>query len=270
MELSPRAAELTSLINRVRHFCYSFLLLRTSIMCFYYICLKLEKIELFETKCYRVGGSLGRHTFTSFLMKGFPGSLTLSFLLIVGAVMSAETDFGKMMMAPSGASSSEDPNWTEALRSSKGQGETSERESTGTSSSINLQKERARPAPAPNEVASPAPVVPFPYQEDEIIGGDSVESIQRAAFEFEEKNPSFCRGHTSYNRPELKPKTYSRSRSLFSGSCLALIQKEIGWDGELGPSRIRVPPRESIPWRNSIPFFRISNRGESIPSPSLN
>nr|UYX57554.1 hypothetical protein [Nicotiana tabacum]UYX57700.1 hypothetical protein [Nicotiana tabacum] len=158
-------------------------------MCFYYICLKLDKIELFETKCYRVGGSLGGHTFTSFLMKGFPGSLTLSFLLIVGAVMSAETYFGKMMMAPSGASSSEDPNWTEALRSSKGQGETSERESTGTSSSINLQKERARPAPAPNEVASPAPVVPFPYQEDEIIGGDSVESIQQRPLSLRRKTP---------------------------------------------------------------------------------
>ncbi|KAK4345451.1 hypothetical protein RND71_035627 [Anisodus tanguticus] len=50
------------------------------------------------------------------------------------------------------------------------------------------------------------------------------------------------------------------------GEVVKLPRREIGWDGELGPSRIRVPPRESIPWRNSIPFFRISNRGESIPS----
>ncbi|XP_020209585.1 uncharacterized protein LOC109794549 [Cajanus cajan] len=67
--------------------------------------------------------------------------------------------------------SSEGPNegWTGILLGS------SESESAGTSSSVNQQG--ARPAPAQNEVAPP--VVPYPYPENEIIGGDSVEAIER-------------------------------------------------------------------------------------------
>ena len=69
----------------------------------YLLCLKLERMDWFHTLFYRVGCSLGRQTFTSFLMKvGCPGSLTLPFVLIVGAVITAETESGKMMMAPSG------------------------------------------------------------------------------------------------------------------------------------------------------------------------
>lgn len=56
--------------------------------------------------------------------------------------------------------------WTDLLGSSE--------ESGGTSSSVNQRGARQAPA---QEVAPP--VVPYPYSEDEIIGGDSVESIQR-------------------------------------------------------------------------------------------
>nr|QCQ81899.1 hypothetical protein [Ammopiptanthus mongolicus] len=68
-------------------------------------------------------------------------------------------------------SSSEGPNqgWTDLLGSS-------ERESSeDTLSSVNQQG--ARPAPAPNEAYPP--VVPYPYQSNEIIGGDCVEAIQQ-------------------------------------------------------------------------------------------
>lgn len=117
----------------------------------------------------------------------------------------------------------------------------------------------ANPVASPEEAASPPHVVPYPYQPDEVIGVCSFYPAEALS----QRPLSFCRGHTT------GPKTYSRSRSRFSGSCLALIQKEIGWDGEPGPSKIPAPPRERSPWRNSIPFVRISKGGESIPRPSL-
>lgn len=37
----------------------------------------------------------------------------------------------------------------------------------------------ANPVPSPEQAGSPAPVVPYPYQPDEVIGGDCVLAIER-------------------------------------------------------------------------------------------
>ncbi|KAG4909416.1 hypothetical protein JHK87_055532 [Glycine soja] len=101
----------------------------------------------------------------AFLKLGLAGGLVMEIIFDVRTLLiGGEFQLYPLLM------SSEGPNqgWTDLLGSS-------EIESAGTSSSVNQRG--ARPALAPNEVAPP--VVPYPYLENEIIGGHSVESIKR-------------------------------------------------------------------------------------------
>lgn len=124
-------------------------------------------------------------------------------------------------------------------------------------------------APRGNEAGpsnQPPRVVPYPYQLDEVIGGDSVQSIQRRLL-----------AKYSYTPPiGIMYLAEIEAKDLFEVKVeilriMAVLDPTGDWLGR--GARALENPRtatESIPWINSIPFFRISNRGESIPSPSLN
>lgn len=65
----------------------------------------IGSLEVFTFLMQKVGFSLGVLTFTSFLMKvGFPKSRTCCIILIMRAVMTAESESSQMMMVPSGSS----------------------------------------------------------------------------------------------------------------------------------------------------------------------
>jgi len=127
--------------------------------------MRLCSLDLFQAVFWKIAFSLGARALSFALCKlGLAGGLALAIGFAVRTLLIGGFHPYPLLV------SSEGPNqgWTDLLGSS-------ERESAGTSSSVNQQG--ARPAPAPNEVAPP--VVPYPYQENEILGGDSVESIQR-------------------------------------------------------------------------------------------
>ncbi|KAL8504589.1 hypothetical protein ACS0TY_015957 [Phlomoides rotata] len=71
------------------------------------------------------------------------------------------------MVAPSGDSLS----WGDLIRSST-EGATTSGTRTPTSTGP------TNPVSSPEEAASPPPVTPYPYQADEVIGGDSVNAIK--------------------------------------------------------------------------------------------
>nr|WJK71487.1 ATPase subunit 1 [Uncaria rhynchophylla] len=91
-------------IPKFRHILYSFLIIITFLAVFYLICLVFCSIEVFWALLSKVGFSVGGRGLYAFLLKiGCPGSLLFPFVLIVGAVMTAETESGKMI-GPSGSS----------------------------------------------------------------------------------------------------------------------------------------------------------------------
>lgn len=120
--------------------------------------------DLFKTVCFKMAFSLGGRAL-SFALRGMgsPGTLALALVgFAVKALLATEAaPYPANMVLPHGddrASSSE--SWTRLLG-----GSSSETETGGTSS---------------NQIAaSPAHVNAYPYQPDEVIGGDSVLSIQK-------------------------------------------------------------------------------------------
>ncbi|XP_061368167.1 uncharacterized protein LOC133311166 [Gastrolobium bilobum] len=117
--------------------------------------------------------SLGSRALACALSKflGFSGGLALAIVFATSANASSSwTD------ALNSHSTSSSPSLTRVLFGS------SEMETEDTGTSVNDRV--ARPVPPANPVASgeaeagPSHVVPFPYDEDEVIGGDSVLSIQ--------------------------------------------------------------------------------------------
>lgn len=170
------------------------------VLCVLAICgclsLLMGLVDLFHAG--KMGFSLGCRALSVFLMKmGCSGGLALAIAVLLKAIFTAEAapDLGSQM-ASSGAENSVS-SWRQYLRdsSSNTEGESahepsswtgalisSETETGGTGTSVNQGV--ARPVPPANPVASgeaeagPSHVVPFPYDEDEVIGGDSVQSIQ--------------------------------------------------------------------------------------------
>lgn len=144
----------------------------------YFLSIQLGEIELFRSLIYKLGGS----ALSSFLLKmGCSSSLAFGMVLIVKAVLTAEV--APNMVLPdgteagaSGATYKEDTEEIDILMESSW-----ETEDTGSS----VNQPAAGPVPPGNavasteEAASPARQDPFPYQPDEVIGGDSVLSIQR-------------------------------------------------------------------------------------------
>lgn len=91
-------------LPKLRRLFYSFLRVLALLAAFYLLCLVLSKIDVFWTVLSKVGFSVGGRAFYALILKmGCPGSLLLPFVLIVGAVMTAETESGKMI-GPSGSS----------------------------------------------------------------------------------------------------------------------------------------------------------------------
>lgn len=167
--------------RRMKHLFLSLVILLILVgMC---VCLGLGSLEVFEAYLSKMGISLGGRALSFALWKvGLPGGFALiigfwvRFLITEGA---SEIGVGPRMMdssdSDSGAASSS--SWTRALFGSI----SSETETGGTS----VNQGVARPVPPANPVASgeaeagPSHVVPFPYDDEEVIGGDSVLSIQR-------------------------------------------------------------------------------------------
>ena len=83
-----------------------FLFVATLTSILYLFCLfGIGSLEVFTFLMQKVGFSLGVLTFTSFLMKvGCSKSITCCIILIMRAVMTAESESSQMMMVPSGSS----------------------------------------------------------------------------------------------------------------------------------------------------------------------
>lgn len=146
----------------------SFLLL--TLMC-------LGSNDFFYTCLVKTGVSMACRSLSIFFIKiGCSGGLALAIAVILKAIFTAEAE---MMMAPSGSNSALFTYTSDLADDSASSGR-----SRSTASSVNqpLPGEQAMP-PAPpvmQEGANRAPpYVPYPHPVDEIIGGDSVESIQR-------------------------------------------------------------------------------------------
>ena len=153
-------------LGRFRQSFYSFLILSTLLCVCYIFFLCLGAIDVFHGLLSKAG----IQTIPS-LLKRVGCSSTLAFVIVVAlrATINGLDAESIKMMAPSGSSGS----WTYLYFPSTS--------TEGTS----VNQPAAGPVPPGNavasteEAASPARPDPFPYQPDEVIGGDSVLSIQR-------------------------------------------------------------------------------------------
>lgn len=126
---------------------------------------------------------------------GCPRNLSFLFVLIWRAFITAETESGKMMMASSGSSGApSSSSWTEDSVGLRILLESSSKTTTTEGTSVNQPEAGsvppANPIASSGEEAGPSnralPVVPYPYQRDEVIGGDSVAAIEQRLLS---KNP---------------------------------------------------------------------------------
>ena len=173
--------------------CVRYLFLATIVLFFYLLCLKLERMDWFQTLFDRVGGSLGGKAL-SFPLRGWGCSCSAGLALTVGfALQALLTGEGfTNMMAPSGGSVTtwkEDTHEIDVLLESF-----SGTEDTGSSVNqpVGPPVPPANPVASPGEEAGPSnPVRPFPYHDDDLIGGDSVRAIeQRFVERLKAKKPS--------------------------------------------------------------------------------
>lgn len=173
------------MVTRLRHFFYAVLLILSLLLLCYFLCLALGSISLFEAFFCKIFLFLGGRALSFALFKwGCSGSLALAIVFSIRTLLSGEAaPFSANMMfgANSGATWKEDTREINVLLESF-----SETEDTGSS----VNQPVAPPVPPANQVASPGPsnpVRPFPYHDADIIGGDSVLSIQERLLA---KNPS--------------------------------------------------------------------------------
>ena len=165
--------------KRIQHFLFSLIIILTLLLLCYFLCLALQSISLFEAFFCKMSLFLGGRALSFALFKlGCPGGLALTVGFSLRALLTGEGFTN--MMAPSGGSGA---TWKEDTREIDVLLESfSETEDTGSS----VNQPVAPPVPPANQVASPGeaagpsnPVRPFPYDDDDIIGGDSVLSIQQ-------------------------------------------------------------------------------------------
>lgn len=154
---------------------YSFLILFSFLCICYSVFVCLNALDLFHDLLSRMGILCAGRSLHSFLLRlGCPS--TLVFLIVFAVrtmIRGLDAESGKMM-APSGSGSS--ASWTALFYPPS----STEGESTEGESSVNQPSATpGNAALSPQEADSPPRVAPFPFQEDEIIGGDSILSIQR-------------------------------------------------------------------------------------------
>lgn len=152
-------------------------------MC-YFPCLDFGYIDPFSSIFEKTALALTRRAISLFLRKlGCSGGLSLAVLFALKALLASEVD--PKLITSSGASGGS-PSWTDLLCTSPGERETGGTPGNGSHTGAGP----ANPVASPEEAASPPPVTPYPYQADEVIGGDSVQSIQSRLLA-KDPSPSF-------------------------------------------------------------------------------
>lgn len=166
---------------------YAFLIIIFLVAVSFLLCLFFCSIGLFWALVTKVGIYVVSRSVYIFLIKmGLSGGLGLV-LGIVLALLTAEGSGSPNTMMASGSvsgsggevnphSASHSASWTSLLGGSLPETETEETRNP----SVNQPTDNAGAPPGPGEeAAGPAHYEPYPYQLDEVIGGDSVRSIQR-------------------------------------------------------------------------------------------
>ena len=145
--------------------------------------MKLGSIDLFNSLLFKIGLSLGSRVLSYALLKlGLAGGLAWVFLFVLRALFSADggVSIGNGMMPHGAAESTNSDLFTYTSDLVEDSGSSGRSRSTSTVNQP-LPGEQAMPPALPvmQEAANQAAPVPYPYPHDEILGGDSVESIQR-------------------------------------------------------------------------------------------
>ena len=152
---------------------FSTLLLFTVLALAYSFFLSIGAIDVLMGLLKKAGISVGVHALKKSC--GFGGILLSGLLTIL--IFPDSSWLSHWMASPSSATSGES-SWTRYLESS----ETRPSADTGSPSVNQLEGHPANPVASPGEAGpsnlTTAPVTPFPYLDDEIIGGDSVSSIE--------------------------------------------------------------------------------------------
>ncbi|XP_028802042.1 uncharacterized protein LOC114757208 [Neltuma alba] len=197
-----------------KHLLYSFLLLLTFLSMCCLLCLYLEQMDFFYLNISKALISLGCRALPFALWKlGLPGGLAWSIGFGARVLITKEASdiMGHQMMPAGSDSSNNSSGWTSLLGSTASgvpspsgvwthfeqdawQEANSRASSSGYSSSVNQPQrgEQAMPPAAIPVAAGEAEAGPshtFPYHEEEVIGGDSVLSIQNRLLEHN-PNPS--------------------------------------------------------------------------------
>lgn len=181
-------------VRKCRRFLSSVFILLILLGVCYSLCLILGSIDIWNALFFKFSLALGNRALSLFLLEiGFSSGLAFALGFAVKALLTAEDlTFLTHFMSPeregtSGAASSE--SWTRILLGSASESEYS----TSTEGSSSVNKADAPPANAvasPGEGAGPSrPFERYPYEADEVIGGDSVLSIARRLKE-KNSNPS--------------------------------------------------------------------------------
>ena len=145
--------------------------------------MKLGSIDLFNSLLFKIGLSLGSRVLSyAFFKLGLAGGLAWVLLNVLRALFSADggVSIGNGMMPHGAAESTNSDLFTYTSDLVEDSGSSGRSRSTSTVNQP-LPGEQAMPPALPvmQEAANQAAPVPYPYPHDEIIGGDSVESIQR-------------------------------------------------------------------------------------------
>ena len=197
---------------RIRPHLPKFLILIFFLLLLYSIFLCLDSISLFHTLMSKAGVSLLGRALSICLSRclGWDGGL-----LLVGILSFFASYTAVNMVAPSGTSGAESSSsWKED--SFELQVLLEPFSETDTSEGASVNQPQARPVPPANPVASPGeeagpsnlapPAAPYPYQPDEIIGGDSVLSIQ---------NRLLLRGLPDLPFEQARQMAFIRAQDLF-------------------------------------------------------
>ena len=161
MQTGLKAVDSLVPIGRGQRYIVAVIILLTCLGIFSFL---FGSFNVFQSLLTKAGFCLGSRALSFTLSKlGLPGKITLPLVLIVGAVITAEVESGKMRVSPSGGEGTVggSPGWTSILGSS----------STASSEpSVNQPTPSSPEQPAPSSPEPVAPAAPLddyiPLQED--------------------------------------------------------------------------------------------------------
>jgi hypothetical protein len=177
----------------MRHFIYAGLIIFIFYLIFYFICMALGSIALFQAFFWKISFYLGSRVLSFALFKcGCSGSLAFAIVFSIRTLLSREAaPFGANMIGANSDPSSS-AGWTDF-----DEGVLLESSSETENSSVNQPEARSVLPPNPvasgGEEAGPSNrAEPYPYLPDQVIGGDSTLSIRHRLLNFEKDTfPSF-------------------------------------------------------------------------------